>query len=198
MTIRITRVDISAAELRQAAAASKDAAVSRRMLAIALILEGKTRAEAATSCGMDRQTLRDWVHRFNAQGIAGLSNKPHGGGAKPCLTAAQKAELATWVQDGPDIEKDGLVRWRLADLAARIKEKFSVSMHVRSVGRLLRDLNFRRISVRPRHPKADPQAQAAHKKTLPAWLRQPSPTTPATNRSSCGGRMKPGWASKAA
>src|SRR5579872_5563755 len=81
MTVVITRTDVSAAELRRVAGRSSDAAAARRMLAIALVLEGYSRSDAAGHCGMDRQTLRDWVHRFNAAGIAGLSNRPHGGGA---------------------------------------------------------------------------------------------------------------------
>jgi len=55
--------------------------VARRLLALALVLEGYSRAEAATNCGMDRQSLRDWVSRYNEQGIDGLSERPHGGGA---------------------------------------------------------------------------------------------------------------------
>jgi hypothetical protein len=55
----------------------------RWLLALALVLEGHGRAEAVKSCGMDRLTLRDWVVRHNEQGIAGLSNHPHGGGAAP-------------------------------------------------------------------------------------------------------------------
>jgi transposase len=74
MALAITRQDLSMAELRQAAARSRDANAARRMLAIALMLEGSSREEAAGSCGMDRQTLSDWVHRYNAEGIAGLMN----------------------------------------------------------------------------------------------------------------------------
>lgn len=75
--IRITRVDLDAAGLRRAARGASDAAAARRMLALALVLEGKSRAEAAHAAGMDRQTLRDWVHRYNEEGLAGLSDR-HG------------------------------------------------------------------------------------------------------------------------
>jgi len=71
----ITRLDLDAVGLRRAAARSADADAARRMLALALVLEGRSRHEAAATCGMDRQTLRDWVHRYNAEGLGGLSSK---------------------------------------------------------------------------------------------------------------------------
>ena len=75
MAIEITRKDKTASDLRREAAASLDAKAARRLLAIAMVLDGATCRIAAESCGMDRQTLRDWVHRYNAEGIAGLSNR---------------------------------------------------------------------------------------------------------------------------
>jgi hypothetical protein len=63
MTATITRSDRSARELREVAARTQDAKAARRMLAIALVLEGWSREAAAEACAMDRQTLRDWVHR---------------------------------------------------------------------------------------------------------------------------------------
>ena len=73
--VAITRLDLDASELRRAAVRSADAAAARRMLALALVLEGHSRGDAAAACGMDRQSLRDWVHRYNASGLPGLSNK---------------------------------------------------------------------------------------------------------------------------
>jgi transposase len=87
MAIEITRTEHSASDLRREAARAKDARASRRMLALAHILDGKSRMEAAESCGMDRQTLRDWVHRYNAEGLAGLVNRPLPG-RKPLLSSA--------------------------------------------------------------------------------------------------------------
>lgn len=198
MTVAITRTEVGAAELRREAARTADAAAARRMLAIALVLEGRRRSDAARQCGMDRQTLRDWVHRFNAAGIAGLYNRPHGGGGAPKLSAEQQAELVRWVRGGPDPERDGIVRWRLIDLRERIAREFEVHLHERSVGKLLHRLGFRRISVRPRHPDADPAAQQAHKKTSPRWSMRRSPTPRAASRSNSGGKTKPGSVSRAA
>jgi len=134
------------------------------MLALAFVLDGVDRKAAAESCGMDRQTLRDWVHRYNAEGLAGLSNQR--GGTRPRrLDPGQVAELVSWLEAGPDPAVDGMVRWRRQDLRRRIAERFEVELHERTVGKYLAALGYRRLSVRPRHPKADPEAQEAFKKT---------------------------------
>src|ERR1700692_4066453 len=83
--VSITRLDLTASELRKAASGEKDSSAARRILALALVLDGVDRRTAAETCGMDRQTLRDWVHRYNAAGLAGLRNlksrKTHGAAA---------------------------------------------------------------------------------------------------------------------
>ena len=168
MAVAITRLDLSAADLRGAAARSRDAKAARRMLAIALVLEGRSRDEAARSCGMDRQTLRDWVHRFNAGGLSGLSDRARRNGPRPRLSVEQQQQVARWVEDGPDLTRDGVVRWRCVDLQARILRELSVRLHERTVGRLLRKLSFRRMSVRPQHPQSQPEAQALFNASLPA------------------------------
>jgi transposase len=164
--VEVTRRELTAAELRAAAGRTKDARAARRMLAIALVLESADRTTAAETCGMDRQTLRDWVHRYNAEGMAGLANRR--APARPRrLSPGQMAELAGWVEAGPDPARDGVVRWRRRDLQRRIEAAFGVELHERTVGKYLAALGYHRLSVRPRHPKADPEAQAAFKKALP-------------------------------
>src|SRR6202161_3258185 len=103
MTVQITRLEHDTDALRQHAARVSVAAVARRLLALALVLEGHGRADAAKSCGMDRQTLRDWVIRYNEHGIAGLSDLPKRGGAAPKLSVEEKAVLTEWGQQGPEI-----------------------------------------------------------------------------------------------
>jgi transposase len=198
MTVRVSRTDASVEDLRRAAGRTSDAAAARRMLAIALVLEGYARSDAARQCGMDRQTLRDWILRFNAAGIAGLSDRPHKGGVPGHLSAEQQEQVAEWVRTGPELNTDGVVRWRRVDVQRKIAAAFKVQMHERSVGKLLHRLGFRHISVRPRHPQAETAAQQAHKKTLPRWSPPPSRQMPAASRSSSGGRMKRGSASRAA
>ena len=162
--IEITRRELTSAELRAAAGKSRDAKAARRMLALALVLEGVDRTRAAETCGMDRQTLRDWVHRYNAEGLAGLSDRWKGVRV-PRLAPAQMADLGAWVEAGPDPARDGVVRWRRQDLQRRIAEAFGVDLHERTVGKYLAALGYRRLSVRPQHPKSDPDAQEAFKKT---------------------------------
>ena len=162
MAVAITRRDLSADELRREAARSRDANAARRMLALALVLEGCSREDAAATCGMDRQILRDWVHRYNAEGVAGLSNRRAPGPA-PRLSAEQETELAGWIEQGPAPERDGIVRWRCRDLQQRIEREFQIGFHERTIGKLLAKLRFRRLSARPQHPDSDVAAQAAFK-----------------------------------
>ncbi len=166
MAVAVTRADHSAGALRGAARRTQDSTQARRLLALALVLEGSSRTEAARACGMDRQTLRDWVHRYNAEGIAGLCDRPRSG-RPPQLSPEQLGELARLVEAGPDLAQDGVVRWRCVDLQGEIKRRFEVEISERHVGRLLKRLGFTRLSVRPRHPRADARAQQAFKKTLP-------------------------------
>ena len=167
MTVAVTRTEHTAAELRRQAAGVDDAAVARRLLALALVLDGHKREDAARLAGMDRQTLRDWVHRYNTHGVAGLADR-HGGGPKPRLSSEQRADVACWIRTGPDVAVDKVVRWRCVDIQARLATLFGVALCERSVGRLLRQLKFSHVSTRPLHPKADVAAQASFGAGLPA------------------------------
>src|SRR3954462_3214204 len=196
MTGAGTRKELGAVELRREAGRCRDARAARRMLALALVLEGGSRAEAARAAGMDRQTLRDWGDRYNAEGLAGLSDRRRPG-PRPRLSPEQEAELVTAVEQGPDPDRDGVVRWRRVDLRALIETRFAVRLHERSVGKVLRRLGFSRVSVRPRHPKADEAAQEAFKKASPIWWRERCPSTPAASRSRSGSWTRPASASRA-
>jgi transposase len=165
--IKITRDDLDAAGLRRATRRAGSVAASRRMLALALVLEGTSRAEAAQAAGMDRQTLRDWVHRYNEQGLAGLTDRPGEFGPKRFLSPEQEAKVAEWVRRGPNLAEHGVVRWRRADLARVIQERFGVVLAERSISTVLRRLGFRRLVVRPRHPGHDASAQASFRATSP-------------------------------
>ena len=123
MTVAITRRELDAADLRAAATHSKDAAAARRMLALALVMEGHSRSEAAHAAGMDRQTLRDWVHRYNESGLAGLHNASERGRPPRKLTPEQEAMVAAWVRRGPTPEHT-IVRWRCVDLRDEIARAF--------------------------------------------------------------------------
>jgi len=166
MTVAV-RTDLTAAEVREQAKAAATPDQARRLLAIALVLEGANREDAARSTGMDRQTLRDWVHRFNTAGPAGLLDRKAPGRQRR-LSQDQLDELAGCLGSGPTIERDGVVRWRLADLCVLVERRFGVRYQERGMGKLVRALGFSRISARPQHPRSDPAAQAEFKKNCPS------------------------------
>lgn len=166
--VAITRDDFTAAELRGASSKCTDGAQVRRILALALVLEGRPRREAAVLNGMDRQTLSDWVHRYNAEGIIGLKSRKSPG-REPFLTDAQKAELRALVIRGPDPAIHKVVRWRCADLRAEVARLWSVEVHENTISAWLGELGLTRLQPRPVHPKKDPDAETTFKKTLPIW-----------------------------
>jgi transposase len=159
------RTDFSAVELRRLAASSKHANQSRRLLSLAAVLDGMNRTEAARIGGMDRQTLRDWVHRFNERGPDGLKDTWSKGNPSR-LSVDQQRDLAQLVETGPDRVVDGVVRWRRIDLQRVIAQRFGITYHERTVGKLLKALGFSHISARPRHPGQDERTITAFKKTL--------------------------------
>jgi len=166
MALAITRMELTAEDLRGQARRSQDGDQACRLVSLALVLDGASRTAAARAGGMDRQTLRDWVIRYNEAGVDGLCDLPRSG-RRPRLNAGQLAELARLVEEGPSVEVHGVVRWRCVDLQAQIKARFDVDLSERQVGRILGQLRFTRLSVRPRHPQTDEAAQQAFKKTSP-------------------------------
>jgi transposase len=164
------RKDFDAGGLRRLAAGVKDADQARRLLALAAAYDGMSREDAARIGGMDRQTLRDWVHRFNHAGINGLIDAKSPG-RPPKLSVAQQEELRRLVEAGPDPDRDGVVRWRCVDLKRVLGERFDVDLSEVSLGRTLKRLGFSRISARPLHPAQDPEAIATFKKNVPGRRR---------------------------
>jgi transposase len=162
--LKVTRLDHTAFELRSRAAKCHDAAQVRRLLALAMILEGVSRGSAAAQSGMDRQTLRDWVIRYNELGIEGLVSR-RGGGRRAVLSKTQMAELLALVVKGPDPERDRVVRWRCVDLREEVERRFEVRVHENTIGAWLRQMKLTRLQPRPFHPRKDPAAQQAFKKT---------------------------------
>lgn len=166
--VEVTRTDHTSEELRAIAAKTADGAQVRRLLALALVLEGHSREAAAKLSGMDRQTLRDWVHRYNEAGVVGLASI-RSGGRDALLTEEQMAELKELVIKGPDPKTDKVVRWRCIDLREVVTQRFTVTVTERTIGKWLRKMDLTRLQPRPFHPKKDPAAEDAFKKTSPAW-----------------------------
>jgi len=161
--VTITRMDYSSADLRDLARRSRDGDQVRRLLALALVLEGHNRTQAAQLNGMDRQTLRDWVHRYNQDGVEGLISRPSPG--RPgSLTKEQRAELKALVIEGPDPQVDGVVRWRCVDLKKVVEQRFHVKAHAHTIAKWLHQLGLTRLQPRPRHPQQGADAQELFKK----------------------------------
>jgi len=171
------RTDFDATRLRAIARQSKDAAQTRRLLALAAIYDGATRTQAAELGGVTLQIVRDWVLRFNAEGPAGLIERK-APGKPPLLTGDQRAALARAVEAGPKPYLEGVVRWRLGDLAQWLREEFGVSASRQTVGRALRAMGFRKLSARPQHHGQDPEAIETFKKTSPPRWRKSATGTP--------------------
>ena len=162
------RTDYTATEVRLLAKQAKDAAQARRLLAIAAVLDGSSRTEAATNAGMDRQTLRDWVQRAGPDGLVNIPSP----GAPPKLNDTHKAFLARIVHEGPIAAIHGVVRCRACDLIMRLHEAFGLSVSDDAVYRALKDLGFSHVSARPRAYKQDAEAMETFKKTSPsAWRK---------------------------
>ena len=194
--LEITWTDYTAEELRGLCGRCSDGAQVRRILAIAMVLEGRSRTEAAELNGMDRQTLRDWVHRYNAAGVRGLKSARHPGRA-PALTQLQRAELLELVIAGPDPALNGVVRWRCVDLKAEVARRFGVAVHENTIGRWLHELGLTRLQPRPYHPKKSAEAEVAFKKTSRAWSKPRCPRPPSAVPRKSGSRMKPASVRKA-
>src|SRR5690242_2798445 len=154
-------------ELRALARRERDGRVSARLLALANALDGMSRDEAARAAGMDRQTLRDWVHRYNAEAIEGPRDRPRPG--RPCaLDEGRQAALKAVVLRGPDLGRDGCVAWRARDLCALVEARFGVRHGESGMLRLLEGLDLSRQKTRPVHPEADPKARERFKEPCPA------------------------------
>lgn len=193
--VAITRTEFDAADLRAKARLCGEARQACRMLSLAMVLDGASREASARAGGMDRQTLRDWIHRYNASGLDGLADQPRSG--RPArLSWVQQGKVARWLEEGADLVEDGVVRFRRADLRRRIAKAFGIDLHERSVGKLLHRLGYRRISARPLHPQTVPEAQEAFKKTSPSSPAMRSARSTRTSRSRFGSRTKQGSGSR--
>jgi len=157
------RGDLPAEAPRRHARGEPSRRAALRMLAIANALEGMSRAEAARLAGMERQALRDAVVRYNAEGLAGLHDRPKPGRPQR-LGEAEQAALAARVFRGPDPGRDGVSAWTRADLGRWLEGRFGKPFHPSSLSRVLRRLDLSRQKARPVHPEVDPAARERFRK----------------------------------
>lgn len=152
-----------ASELRALARREKNGRVASRMVAIANALDGMTRLAAARSAGMDRQTLRDWVMRYNVDGLDGLCDQPKGHNPEK-LSESEQAVLLAKVFQTPDPTRDGTCAWRLSDLCDFAEARFGKRLSTSGMWGVLQRLGLSHQKARSVHPKSDPKAQADFQK----------------------------------
>jgi putative transposase len=183
------REDLSAEELRRQARREIDGRVGRRLLAIANALDGMSRKQAARAAGMDRQTLRDWVIRYNRGGAAALFDA--WGDGRPCwLSEGQQATLRAIVLAGPDPAVAGVSTWRVIDLCAIVRERFGIGYSESGLAKLLHALDLSWQTPRPQHPQSDPAAQVAFKKNSGRCSIGSPPSSRQQNNWKSGSSMK--------
>lgn len=151
---------LSVADLLAWALAAETARGRKRGLAIAHVMEGRTRAEAGRLTDQSDQAVKDAIKRYNAEGVAGLKDRPHKGRPRK-LDAEGRQKLHDIALAGPDVEAEQLSAYTREDLAGIVKEKWGVTYAVTSIGRMLRESGLSRQKMRPSHPKKDPEAVAA-------------------------------------
>ena len=187
------RGDVTSVELRRLARLEADGRVACRILALANALDGMSRERAAKQAGMDRQTLRDWVIRFNAEDMDGLRDRPRSG--RPAfLDEGQMAAFKALVLRGPNPERDGVSSWTAKDLCRIVENRFGVSYSGNGMLDLLHGLGLSWQKTRPIHPQANPKAQQAFKKTSRHRLprsRPPIPRSVASRSGSGRGQDRP-------
>src|SRR3954471_24561558 len=131
--LAIRRELVSAEDQRRLARRERNRRTATRMLAIAHALEGTSRAESARLVGLERQALRDAVVRFNAEGPAGLRDRPKPG-RPPALTDAEQALLRARVFQRPNPQEGGGDS-TLPGLCAWIERRFGKCLRPASLSR---------------------------------------------------------------
>ena len=165
------RNDYSGNDLRRLARTSDDADQTRRLLALAVIFDGGSRGDAARTGGVGLQVIRDWVLRFNTGGPDALKTRK-APGKKLILTDDQRTQLAAALEAGPRPYVDGVVRWRLVDLAQWAHEELGVSVSRQTLGRELRAMGYAKMTARPQHYAQDEDAIEGFKRSVqPSSLR---------------------------
>jgi transposase len=167
MPMLTIRDDLTSEQLRRLARRERDPRVGRRLLAIANALDGMSRAMAAKLAGMDRQTLRDWVIRYNAHGVDGLGDR-WGAGRPTAVSEGELAAVKAAILQAVCRSGDAKPAFRIVDVAAMIEERTGVRYSVSGAHRLMKTMGLSYQKTRPSHPKADPAARERFKKACRA------------------------------
>ena len=159
-------------ELVRLERAEKNAARSKRLRIIILALGGYTAPAIAMSLGLSRRICQRWVYRYNEEGLEGLNDRRGGEKSQPTLTPQQKQQVCQRLEAGPTPE-DQVCSLRGVDVQRILATEFGVLRSLSGIYHLLHRLGYSYLRPRPRHRRANPQAQDEFKADLPARL-QPS------------------------
>jgi transposase len=181
-------------ELRREARTQNDARMRIRLQAIVLAKQGRTAEEIAEALGASRRPVQEWVRRYNQRGVDGLRRRP-GQGRRGKLSLEQRDRLCARIEAGP-CEDDEVCTLRGKDIQRILQKEFGQLYHLNGVYALLHRLGYSCLMPRPRHQKADPQAQEAFKKKSRPGSRR-SARIILTNAWRSGSRTKRASASKA-
>lgn len=171
-------------KLKRLAKREPEANVARRLQALVLARHGKTAEQIAEATSMCRRSVQSWVARYNAGGVDALRGTPHPG-KPPKLSPPQQRELCEKLDAGADYDRDGLCALRGQDVRRFIEERFGVVYHLGNVYKLLTRLGYSSLKPRPRHKKADPEAQRRWLEDAPLFCNKSNANAP--TRSSASG-----------
>ena len=149
-------------ELAKIANKEPNPRVRQRLLAVRLVVMGNTVPQAAKAIGLKQRQTRNWIHRFNIEGINGLRDRPRPG--QPVKLPRQKEQAFRKRIEEEATEKDPSGNLRVKDIQRILREEFGANYCLGGTYFLLHRLGFSSLVPRPRHPKADPQAQEEFKK----------------------------------
>ena len=141
----------------------KQPRVKIRYLGLSHIQEGKKTKDVAETVKVTQQAIRDWIKRFNKEGINGLKEKP-GRGVKQRLPQTKVEEFKDAIENLQRNRKGGRVK--VADIKDMLEDKFEVAYKVKGIYTLLERLDMVWITARSQHPESDPEVQEAFKKNL--------------------------------
>jgi transposase len=147
----------------------KDASRSKRLRVVILAMSGYTAPAIAMSVGLSRRICQRWVARYNEEGLVGLEDR-RGHKCEPTLTPEQEQKVCQRLEAGPRPE-DQVCSLRGVDIQRILATEFGVLRSLPAVYHLLHRLGYSYLRPRPRHRRADPQAQEEFKRALPDRLQ---------------------------
>lgn len=183
----------SETELKRLARREPRGRMVRRLQVVILAKQGQTAPQIVAATGVSRRTVQEWVRRYNADGLEGLKDQRRGGNRRH-LSVVQEAQVRQYLDRSAADPHQGLRRGE--DLRRWLEQRFGVLYSLAGVYELLHRLGYSCLMPRPRHAQADPQAQAAFKKT--SWRRSLDwPGNIPSNASKSGSRTKPALGNRA-